>query len=166
MKTKEKNLRFKINSDSEASTISWGKALSGILAEKDIIILEGNLGGGKTTFIKGILNGFGYKGIVQSPSFTLIRQYKLKGLMIYHLDLYRLESAETFDLGIDDFLYAQKTITLIEWGEKIKQKLDRYLKIEFLFTSENSRRISFYAKGYSLKEINLIKGIKYEVVSC
>ncbi len=164
MKLKEKDLKFRINSDSVACTIAYGKVFAKTLKEKDVIILEGNLGGGKTVFTKGVLSGLGYKGRVQSPSFTLIRKYKVNSLEVYHLDLYRLKLKDMFNLGIDDFLYTQKTITLVEWGGKIKQDLDRYLKIEFLFLTESSRQISFYAKGYSQKEINLIKGTKHAVV--
>ena len=115
---------FKLKSTSANQTINFGKLFSRILKGPDVIILEGALGGGKTTFTRGILAGLGYKKRVLSPSFTLLRQYDLKKVSIYHLDLYRLEPSDIFDLGIYDFLYSEGIITLIEWGNKIRRGLD------------------------------------------
>jgi len=148
MKDEGKSLRFKIKSNSTSQTINFGKLFSKALAGGDVIVLEGALGGGKTTFTKGILAGLGYKKRVLSPSFTLLRQYDLKNLSVLHLDLYRLEFADVFDLGIDDFLYSKKSITLIEWGDKIKSNLDKYIRLEFIFSGENIRNIKFSTIGY------------------
>lgn len=148
---------FKLKSNSVVDTIVYGKTFSSILKERDVIILEGALGGGKTTFVKGVLEGFGYKKRVLSPSFTLLRQYELKNLAVYHLDLYRLEFSDIFDLGVDDFLYSSKIITLIEWGNRMKSELDKYIKVEFIFSGENIRQLKFSVKGYSQERLNLIK---------
>ncbi len=139
---------FKLKSNSTNQTVNFGKLFSKVLKGQDVVVLEGALGGGKTTFTKGILAGLGYKKRVLSPSFTLLRQYDLKNLSIYHLDLYRLEFSDIFDLGIDDFLYFDRIVTLIEWGNKIKNELGKYIKIEFMFSGENIRNIKFSAKGY------------------
>jgi len=143
----------KLKSSSAKQTINFGKLFSKVLGGEDVIVLEGALGGGKTTFTKGVLAGLGYKKRVLSPSFTLLRQYDLKNLSIYHLDLYRLESGDIFDLGIDDFLYFKEAITLIEWGDKIKSDLDKYIGIEFIFSGENIRNIKFSTKGYPKKKL-------------
>jgi len=147
---------FKLKSTSANQTVNFGKLFSKVLKGSDVIVLEGALGGGKTTFTRGILAGLGYKKRVLSPSFTLIRQYDLKNLSIYHLDLYRLEFRDIFDLGIDDFLYSEGTVTLIEWGNKIRNELDKYIKVEFVFSGENIRNIKFSVKGYPEKVLEAV----------
>ena len=148
---------LKIKSNSAADTIAYGRIFAGVLKGGDAVVLEGSLGGGKTTFVKGILEGLGYKKRVLSPSFTLLRQYELKNLAVYHLDLYRLEFSDIFDLGIDDFLYSAKIITLIEWGNKMKSEVDRYIKVEFIFSGENIRQLKISIKGYSHERLKSIE---------
>ncbi|NQT28654.1 MAG: tRNA (adenosine(37)-N6)-threonylcarbamoyltransferase complex ATPase subunit type 1 TsaE [Candidatus Omnitrophica bacterium] len=150
---------LKLKSNSANQTINFGKLFSKILKGGDTTILEGALGGGKTTFTKGILAGLGYRKRVRSPSFTLLRQYDLKKISVYHLDLYRLEFSDIFDLGIDDFLYSERIITLIEWGNKMKQELDKYIKVEFVFSRENIRNIKFSVKGYPDKVLETLNKI-------
>lgn len=138
---------MKIKTDSSRETIALGKKFSKKLAGQEVILFEGELGGGKTTFIKGLLAGLGYKGKVSSPSFTLERQYKLKKIIVHHIDLYRLDMAKDLvDLGIEEFLNQPGHITLIEWGEKIEKQLDNYIKITFNYTGENSRKIAINDK--------------------
>ena len=148
---------FKIKSSSTNLTVDLGKKISQALEDKDVVILEGDLGGGKTTIIKGVLLGLGYKKRVLSPTFTLLRRYDLKKLSVYHLDLYRLELSDLFNIGIDDFLYFDKTITLIEWGEKIEKDLDKYIKIVFKLIDQNTRIIRFSTKGYPKEKVAKIK---------
>ncbi|MBP7088835.1 MAG: tRNA (adenosine(37)-N6)-threonylcarbamoyltransferase complex ATPase subunit type 1 TsaE [Candidatus Omnitrophica bacterium] len=148
---------LELTSNSAIETVNLGKILAKVLKEKDVVLLEGALGGGKTTFAKGVLKGLGYRHRVLSPSFTLIRQYKLRSLLVYHIDLYRLESKDIFELGLDDFLSAAKTMTLIEWGNKIARELNKYLRVEFAFKSRESRRIRIFAKGYSQEDFNMVK---------
>jgi tRNA threonylcarbamoyladenosine biosynthesis protein TsaE len=137
-------------SDKETSFL--GKKFSKSLKPKDIVILEGALGAGKTTFVKGILKGLGYRAKVLSPSFTLVRQYKTKHFLVYHIDLYRLEKKDTFNLGLDEFLFSENSIALIEWGDKIKEDLVGYLRVEFLFLDENKRKLVFSSQGYRGEE--------------
>lgn len=146
---------IKCTTSSAYETVVLGKKFAKILAEKDVVILEGDLGGGKTTFIKGIAQGLGFKKNIISPSFTLMRLYQKRDLNLCHADLYRLDSKEIFNIGIDDFLYAPHTITVIEWGEKIEKILPRYIKIVFSFVNENSRRIVFSLKNYPRDKLKL-----------
>ncbi len=150
---------FKLKSNSAEQTIDFAKKFSKTLKEKDVFILEGALGGGKTTFVRGVLEGLGYKGKVLSPTFTLVRKYDLKKISVYHLDLYRLKFSDLYQLGIDDFLYSPGTITLIEWGDKIKESLQKYLRIEFLFKAENRRDIKFSNYHYSKERLQKIQGM-------
>lgn len=148
---------FSVKSNSDRDTINYGKIFSKILKPGDVVVLEGDLGGGKTTFVKGVLKGIGYKGLVLSPTFTLIRQYELKKIFVYHFDLYRIESDDLFDLGAQDLLYSKWGISLIEWGKKIKDELDKYIQVEFKFCNESKRRLVFSVKGYSRERIESIK---------
>lgn len=137
---------------SAEETIELGKELSNIFKEKDVVILTGQLGGGKTTFIRGVLEGLGHKRRVLSPSFTLMREYVGKKQTICHIDLYRLQTKnDMFSIGIEDYLEAPKTITLIEWGEKIEEILPRYIKIAFFYEGQNKRKIVVSSKGVNLK---------------
>ncbi|MFH1504548.1 MAG: tRNA (adenosine(37)-N6)-threonylcarbamoyltransferase complex ATPase subunit type 1 TsaE [Candidatus Omnitrophota bacterium] len=148
---------MEIRSYSERETIDAGKKFAKSLKEKDVVVLEGDLGGGKTTFTKGVLKGLGCSQRVLSPSFTLVRQYKAGRFCVYHLDLYRLKRADTLSLGMEDFLYSDKSISLIEWGNKIKQELDKYIKIKFSFLGQNSRQLKFSVQGYSEERISSFK---------
>lgn len=139
---------FSIKSESAKKTIELGQKFSSQLLSEDVIILEGSLGGGKTTFTRGVLRGLKSTQEALSPTFTLLRQYQTRRFLVNHLDLYRLDLKDALDLGLDDILYLSKSITLIEWGNRIKQELDKYIKIEFSYLGQNIRKLSFSLKGY------------------
>lgn len=115
-------------SRSPEDTQNLGRRIGRLLQAGDILLLFGDLGAGKTTLIQGIAQGMEVPPdqYVRSPSFTLINEYRGR-LPIYHIDLYRIESAdEMSDLGLEDYLFGEG-VTLIEWGEKLfpEQKTDR-----------------------------------------
>jgi|TARA_B100002003_G_C13906223_1_gene441254 tRNA threonylcarbamoyladenosine biosynthesis protein TsaE len=150
---------MRIISRSDKETLALGRKFSEVLQEKDVVILAGQLGGGKTTFTKGVLKGLNYKGRVLSPTFTLVRNYPTKKFGVYHVDLYRLKTKDTLNLGLEDFIYCPKTITLIEWGKKIEQELEKYILIEFSYLKENSRKLLFSSSGLSRKRAETLKKI-------
>ena len=119
----EKNPNIKENifvSHSIDETFRLGKKLSRFLSAGDIIALNGGLGAGKTSFVKGIALGLNSIDHVTSPSFTLINEYE-GDLKIYHFDLYRLTCLEELeDLGYEEYLFSKDGITLVEWADKIK----------------------------------------------
>lgn len=133
---------------SSQETVKLGEKLSRILEKKEVLILEGSLGGGKTTFVKGLARGLGFKGRVLSPSFTLVRCYKLKKLSVYHVDLYRIKEEAMFELGLDEMLDGDNSLSVIEWGSRITKGLDKYIKVEFSFSGENKRKLKFSTFGY------------------
>ena len=109
---------------SEEETIALGEKLARELPAKQVVLLIGQLGAGKTTLAKGIVKGLGAAAPeeVSSPTFTLIHEYGSAG-RVYHVDLYRLdEPREVESLGIED-LFEREAVVLIEWGERFPQFL-------------------------------------------
>ena len=104
-----------------------------------ILALTGDLGSGKTTFVKGLAQGLGIKKRILSPSFTLIRQYG----RFYHFDLYRLEDKiDIKKLGLEEIWQNPYNIIAIEWAEKIKENLsDKAVWIDFQYLGKNKRKI-------------------------
>ena len=148
---------FRLDSNSNKETINYGKVFSQILNAGDIVVLEGDLGGGKTTFIKGILKGLNFKKRVLSPSFTLVRHYNTRRFTIYHLDLYRIQRGDLLNLGVQESFYSPKTLVLIEWGDKIKDNLSSYIQVKFLLSGKNKRKLIFSLKGYDKVKFNSIE---------
>jgi len=105
---------------SPEETIAYGRALARELVPPWIVLLRGELGTGKTTLVKGIAEGFGSAAAdaVTSPTFTLVHEYRSPRGTLYHIDLYRVDTARELEtLALDDLL-APDSILLIEWGEK------------------------------------------------
>jgi len=101
--------------ENEEKMLMLGKALAKVCEPGAIFFLEGDLGVGKTTLVRGILRGFGHRGAVKSPTYTLVEQYDLSGQNIYHFDLYRLASPEELEyMGGRDYFQAD-TVSFIEW---------------------------------------------------
>jgi tRNA threonylcarbamoyladenosine biosynthesis protein TsaE len=106
---------------SEEETIELGRQIASELPKRAIVLLIGNLGAGKTTLAKGILNGLGAAepDEVTSPTFTLIHEYG--GGRAYHIDLYRLDTPQQVaTLGLEE-IFDRETVVLIEWGEKFPE---------------------------------------------
>ena len=106
---------------SEEETIQLGRTLARELPRPSTVLLIGDLGAGKTTLTKGIVEGLGAatQEAVSSPTFTLLHEY---GAGVYHLDLYRLETArEVASVGVDDLLDSEDAIVLVEWGERFPE---------------------------------------------
>ena len=105
--------------------------------------LFGNLGGGKTNFTQGLAKGLGIKRRIISPTFIILRQYKLKKGNFYHIDLYRTESLnDLINLGIDEIISDKNNIVVVEWAEKMKELLPKKrISISFKFLEENKREI-------------------------
>lgn len=123
---------------SEEETFELAKKIAKGFKGKEVVLLFGELGAGKTIFAKGIASGLGIKNVHQvcSPSFTIINVYQARYL-VYHVDLYRLNrEAEIQDLGIEDYL--GEGVVIVEWAEKLKYNLEAIRVI--IEIEDNDRR--------------------------
>ena len=116
--------------DSPAETEAAGEQFGARLAQGDLILLKGDLGAGKTTFVRGLTRGMGSSAHVASPTFQLVRVYSGR-VQIAHVDLYRLEdAADLSDLGLDELL--DEGAVVVEWGDRLDAPEAALLSIEHL----------------------------------
>lgn len=128
-----------LRTESREETIQQGEQFAAGLVKGDVVVLSGDLGTGKTEFVKGICNYLAVDEMVTSPTFTIINQYRGTlqngdAIKVYHADLYRIESpTELVNIGFDDMLFAHDAIKLVEWPEHAAKHLpDVYWKIELI----------------------------------
>ncbi len=145
-----------------SETIRIGKTIGGYLLPGDVVALVGELGAGKTQFIKGLAAGAGIGNptYISSPSFTLINEYPGK-IPLYHVDLFRLErEKEAEELGLEEY-FQSGGITAIEWADKIPSLLPtKNLLIRIAYVGKNTRSLEIIGKGKRYQE--LVEIIKYK----
>ena len=143
----------KIDLSSQNKTKEFAYTLSKKIKIGDVIYLYGEIGVGKTTFVKFFINSFQKKNNLKlteviSPTFTLLNEYQINKFKINHYDLFRLESSKEID-NLDLFNDSKNSITLIEWPQKIKKNPKNLIKLEFYY-NENYQKRSVEIKGLSL----------------
>ena len=107
---------------STEETMLFAEALAKQLEPGTTLTLEGDLGAGKTTFTKGLAKGLGVKRVVNSPTFTIIKEYVGEAYPLYHMDVYRLDEESEEDLGFDDYFFGDG-VTVVEWASRIQDSL-------------------------------------------
>ena len=143
----------KIDLSSEKKTEELAKKISKKIKLGDILFLYGDMGVGKTTFIKYLINSFQKKNKlkiteVTSPTFNLLNEYKINQIKINHYDLFRIKSDKEL-INLDLFGESQDSITLIEWPQIIKEKPNHLIELEFQYKNDYKKR-SVFIKGLSL----------------
>ncbi len=140
---------FEYISHSENDTMNFAKNLASKIKPGDVIVLNGDLGSGKTKFTEGFLEFFGLESEISSPTFTIVNEYNTNDINIFHFDVYRLSSSDEFyAIGGED--YFSSGICIIEWGNIIKDALPKdYIEISFSKSDidENYRVLSVHTYG-------------------
>jgi tRNA threonylcarbamoyladenosine biosynthesis protein TsaE len=141
-------------SKSAKQTERFAARLAKNLAGGALIALTGELGGGKTTFVRGLAKGLGSRAVVQSPTFVLIHEY-VGRVKLYHFDFYRIESlAELDEIGVDE-LFNGKGICVVEWANRFPEAFPKdTLWIDFHHSGKKMRHLTFNAQGASRKWIS------------
>ncbi len=133
-----------------AATREFGKKLGRSLPANSILLLAGNLGAGKTTFVQGLAEGLEIPESIESPTFTLINEYTNGRIPLYHLDLYRLEASEIEDLNLEQYwegIEVEPGIVAIEWADRLPYKPESYLQIELTYTEKGDRIATIFNVG-------------------
>jgi tRNA threonylcarbamoyladenosine biosynthesis protein TsaE len=142
---------YEILSGNAEDTQAFAKRLSSFLQPGDVITLEGDLGAGKTTFTKGLAVGLGIGRTVNSPTFTIIKEYHGK-MPLYHMDVYRLEDSDE-DLGFDEY-FSGNGVTVIEWAHIIEEQLpSERLNIYLYHEGNDSRKIVLKPLGARYEQL-------------
>lgn len=145
-------LKYKIISKSEAETRQLAAKLIRLLDVGDVVLLTGDLGAGKTTFVSGALNELGYKDHVVSPTFNILKCYFEVTPNIYHIDAYRLED-QNIDIGLEEYIEGNG-ICFIEWPKFIEPLIPmRHLEISLKRIGDNEREIVFIDPNDFYKDV-------------
>lgn len=128
---------------SETEMLEYGKKLGASLEAPVVLELLGDVGAGKTTLTRGIANGLGVTEAITSPSFTISKEYLGKNYRLVHYDFYRLADPGIMSEDLDEAISDPNTITIVEWGESIRDVLpeDRR-RIEIKYIDENTREVT------------------------
>ncbi|MBE9536315.1 MAG: tRNA (adenosine(37)-N6)-threonylcarbamoyltransferase complex ATPase subunit type 1 TsaE [Proteobacteria bacterium] len=156
------NTPFLFVADSVEKTNSLGRELGSVVRAGDMIALSGELGAGKTTFVKALATGLGIsEDDVSSPSYTLLNEYDGR-IPMYHFDLYRLEGADDVDdLGFDEYMDGDG-LAVVEWADVAPQILpSEYLEIKIMIKGKESRNLEL--KGIGERYVKLVEHLREDM---
>ena len=132
---------------SEAETTAAGRELAAALRPGAVVLLSGDLGAGKTAFVRGLAAGLGIDpNEVSSPTFTLVQEYRGGRLTLYHVDLFRLQAGDVDDLGLDEL--TEEGVTAIEWPDRLPRAFDQAIAVHIEHGEDNTRIVQI---GTNLK---------------
>lgn len=142
-----------VESRSAPETKAWGRRLASVLEGGELLGLIGELGAGKTCFVKGLARGLHLaEEDILSPTFTMIQEHPGR-LPLFHIDLYRLDSAGIDDLGLREYLFSDG-IAAVEWFERLTEGHDlEHLEVRITYSSASIRRIEFTAADPRHREV-------------
>jgi len=145
---------MKIISKNPSETQALAAEMAKHLRGGEIFFLKGPIGAGKTVFVKALAKAFGLKGSPVSASFTIMKEYKGAGKKLFHVDLFRLEEKEMFNLGFEEMLEDEDAIIVIEWPDPIENLINApRVEIDFVLAGGDKREINFIAKGAPAKKL-------------
>jgi len=135
-------MNIEVNNLSELD--SAANALLEFAGNDRIIAFTGDMGAGKTTFIKVLCEELGVKEVVTSPTFSIVNEYAAAGAIVYHFDFYRIKNLqEAYDIGYEEYFYSGN-FCFIEWPERVKELLpETYVSVEITVLSSDKRLFSF-----------------------
>lgn len=140
-----KEKKYDLQTQTVEQTRDLGEKIGTLLQAGDVLTLSGDLGAGKTSFTQGIAKGLGINRVVNSPTFTIIKEYEGR-LPLHHMDVYRLENTME-DLGFDEYFYGEG-VSVVEWPQMIEDFLPtERCDIVIIREGENERRFTFIPKG-------------------
>ncbi|WP_137792227.1 tRNA (adenosine(37)-N6)-threonylcarbamoyltransferase complex ATPase subunit type 1 TsaE [Bacillus sp. E(2018)] len=141
---------YQYETKSAEETMSFAEKLGSILQKGDVLTLAGDLGAGKTTFTKGLAKGLGVTRTVNSPTFTIIKEYSGR-LPLYHMDVYRLEDSDE-DLGFDEY-FSGEGVCVVEWAVFIEDYLpEERLELVISHKGDDKREIQLKPIGSRYEE--------------
>ena len=145
-------MKYKYTSKSVEDTITLAENIESEKFENMVICLDGDLGSGKTIFVKGFASSMGIKDNITSPTFNIIKEYNSGESPLYHMDVYRIDEADG-DVGIEDY-FNKNGITIIEWSEMIEDILpEERLNITLKIVNENTRIFVLEPKGHQYEDL-------------
>lgn len=131
-----------------AATQALAEQIGQLARPGTVLLLRGDLGGGKTTFTQGLGRGLGIQERIVSPTFTLIQEYEAGRIPLFHCDLYRLSPEDTFDLHLEDY-WGDQGITAIEWPDRLIERSSEWLELHFQVEDDDARTITPTVSGTS-----------------
>ena len=145
-------MEFKVTSNNEYDTIELAQNLESEKFPNMIICLTGDLGSGKTVFAKGFANALGISEVVNSPTFTIIKEYLEGEMPLYHMDVYRLDG-NTDGIGIEEYFH-KNGVVIIEWADLIEDYLpEERLDVKIKVVDEDTRILIFKPHGIKYEEL-------------
>ena len=132
---------LKIETNGPAETEILGRKIAPFLKAPDVLLLDGDLGAGKTTFTKGLAKGLGIKRPIRSPTYVIIREYHDGRLPLYHMDAYRLDDGSGAELGLDEYFNGDG-INVVEWSKFIADEVPKH-NLRIVFRRDDHRGDQF-----------------------
>ena len=145
-------MKIEIITNNASETMELGHKIARVASNGSVFCLTGDLGAGKTTLVRGIAQGLNIKGVVQSPTFNIMKIYFDGSKPLIHIDAYRLADVDT-DIGLDEYIGYETGLTVIEWPMYIENLIPENAgEISIINMGENTRKITFEIEDNSLME--------------